>query len=722
MMDDFKVAQFGDNDKAELARILIEETSANVFLTGKAGTGKTTLLKTLRERSNKRIVVLAPTGIAAINAGGVTIHSFFQLPIGPYVPGRTELSSQKRVERFSKAKLRLIRNIDLLVIDEISMARADVIDAMDASLRRHRNPSLPFGGVQLLMIGDLQQLAPVVKPDEWEMLGQVYDTPYFFSSIALRNIKYEIVELEHVFRQTDPVFTSILNKVRSNSLDAEGLKLLNSRVCPGFQPRPEDGYIRLVTHNAQANTINQYQLEILKTQSYTYVSKVEGDFPENSFPADANLQLKVGAQVMFLRNDPGGKYYNGLIGTVVQLTAKSVAVSTSRGDECICVEPVQWDNIRYDTDSESGKIVEETVGSFSQMPLRLAWAVTVHKSQGLTFERAIIDVSRSFAHGQTYVALSRCKTLEGLVLETPIVQSAIICDDAVNAFSRNGAACQISNAHLNALKQDYYWSMLAQMVDFTQLKKALESMSRLVEQYIVKTYPVFSSQYTCAMDCFERDIVNVAGRFVEVCRTHASKYNLTSVDDYIKGRIKDAARYFAEKLAPFLELINHTPTACDNRNGANQIAELKLELIDDISCNINILNHVADLSEFNPTDYLNIKAKERIQSEIRRESQSETKRKNEAKKKADVKAKIEALTGDIRDNDLYEALVEWRTRVAKEKSVPAYVVAHTKALIAVANAHPASLGALKRLPGWGAQKVKTYGEEVLSIVASIGVF
>lgn len=418
------------NLSAELSMAwdIIENTGANLFLTGKAGTGKTTFLKDVRDKSTKRLIVLAPTGIAAINAGGVTIHSFFQLPLSPYVPGATFGGDEQKYYRFSKVKRNIIRTMDLLVIDEISMVRADLLDAIDSVMRRYREHDKPFGGVQLLLIGDLQQLAPVIKDDEWSMLSKFYSTPYFFSSNALNAANYHTVELKTVYRQQDEDFISILNQIRENRATDETLAILNKRYIPDFVPDKKSDYIRLTTHNYPAQMINDKELSLLPSKEHFFKAEVEGDFPETSYPADENLVLKQGAQIMFIKNDPEKRFFNGMIGEVVSLDDTHIIVRGKNGGESFGLEKSEWTNSKYTLDDVTKEIKETVEGVFRQYPLRLAWAITIHKSQGLTFEHAIIDVSHSFAHGQTYVALSRCRTLQGIVLSEPLQRDAIVCD------------------------------------------------------------------------------------------------------------------------------------------------------------------------------------------------------------------------------------------------------------------------------------------------------
>lgn len=415
----------------DVARFIVEKTDMSLFLTGKAGTGKTTFLREVVRYTKKKCIVLAPTGIAAVNAGAMTIHSFFQFGLGPFVQGVIEPKSDFRI---NKSKLELIRHLQLLIIDEVSMVRADLMDHIDVELRRIRRNSKPFGGVQLLMIGDLQQLPPIAHGGEDELLRQYYKTLYFFSSAALKSMKYSCIELKNVYRQTDRHFIDILNHARNCTLTSQDISDLNARYVLGFSPKPEDGYIRLMTHNRQVDYVNETELEKLDSKPYTFVAAVTGTFPEESYPTADSLTLKKGAQVMFIKNDPERRFINGTLGEVKSIDKNSIAVRLAESGTVIDVEPMEWQNIRYQFDEESKEISSKQIGRFKQYPLKAAWAITVHKSQGLTFDKAIIDVHAAFSPGQAYVALSRCRTLDGLVLSSPVSASVFMRDNAVDAY------------------------------------------------------------------------------------------------------------------------------------------------------------------------------------------------------------------------------------------------------------------------------------------------
>ena len=595
-----------ENPELRTAWEIIANTDTHLFLTGKAGTGKTTFLRDLREKLPKRMVVLAPTGIAAINAQGVTIHSFFQLNFGPQIPGTMQ---QNKRFQFRKQKVQLIRSLDLIVIDEISMVRADVLDAIDDVLRRYRDHSRPFGGVQMLMIGDMQQLAPVAKEDEWRLLSPHYATPYFFSSKALQSTDFVTVELKHVYRQNDPVFLDILNKVRTNTADDATLKRLNERYIPDFSPRNEEGYIRLMTHNYQADAVNRQKLEELDTLPYNYEAAVEGDFPEMAYPTEKDLMLKTGAQVMFVKNDSSIQkaFYNGMLGEVVEMTDKVITVRSLDGGDIIEVGHERWENTKYSLDDNTKEIKEEVVGTFSQFPLKAAWAITIHKSQGLTFEHAIIDVQHSFAHGQTYVALSRCKTLEGMVLSAPIPRSAIINDQTVSAF-RNDPRHQEPNAEqLTQMQRMYLLRTVEELFSFTTIRYKFTDMIRLMREHF---YSSHSEQYSAWLEAAEK----LKGP-EEVARKFKVQYQniiLTS-EDYktnalLQERLQKGATYFSQEMRFIWTLLQTTNIATNNKVLRERIDNMLQGLKDDYKIKSLLLKYVEE-NGLHIKDYLERKAK-----------------------------------------------------------------------------------------------------------------
>ena len=427
------------NRELDIARFIVEKTDSNIFLTGKAGTGKTTFLKDVKKYTKKNHIVLAPTGVAAVNAGAMTIHSFFQFGFGPYVKGISEPEGNYMMRR---EKRELIKSLELIIIDEISMVRADVLDHINDELQRIRRNSEPFGGVQLLMIGDLQQLPPITPDNELEILKPHYDSMYFFDSKSLRNSDYYCIELKSVYRQTDQRFIDILNRVRTGDVTHSDLDELNSHHVADFRPAQGDNYIQLVTHNRMADAINQREMAALSADTFMFDAKVTGTFPEDAFPTSRQLEIKKGAQVMFVKNDPDKRFINGMLGEVEEVSDDSIRVRLSGKDKIVKVEPTAWENIRYHMNEETHKIESTKIGSFMQYPIKPAWAITIHKSQGLTFDKAVIDAHEAFSPGQAYVALSRCRSLDGMVLSEKLSQRAIITDSIVDEYM-NGAVQDI---------------------------------------------------------------------------------------------------------------------------------------------------------------------------------------------------------------------------------------------------------------------------------------
>lgn len=536
------------NEELRLAWNLVEHTDKSVFLTGKAGTGKTTFLKEVVRRSDKQVVVVAPTGVAAINAGGVTMHSFFQLPFTPYVPGATIRDKYK----FSSLKRKVINSMDLLVIDEVSMVRADLLDAVSDALQRHRHSPLPFGGVQLLMIGDLQQLTPVVTPSEEEVLKTYYDTPYFFGCRALSKVDYVTIELTHVYRQQDAYFIDILNHIREGILTDADMRTLNSRWIPDFVPPIGEGYIRLTTHNRQADTYNEQELGKLPTKAATFKAEIEGTFPEYMYPTDILLTLKIGAQVMFIKNDPTGerRYYNGRIGRVVDMEAGEGLVTVRSGKDTIYVKPVEWENATYKLNEETKEIESTVAGKFRQIPLRLAWAITIHKSQGLTFDKAIIDAWASFAPGQVYVALSRCRSLSGLVLASQLRSSSLITDPTVTTYiaARQGIARQ-SVEQLPAFETQYFRRLLCELFDFKLFVESEEQLVRVLVEYVGENLSPMVRRHDEIIKTLREDIDETARKWIRII-------NGTSEDDLhgtkFLDRVRRSCTYFRKRIVELM--------------------------------------------------------------------------------------------------------------------------------------------------------------------------
>ncbi len=687
----------------QLAGNFVEFTGRNIFLTGKAGTGKTTFLHNLKKVSLKRMVVVAPTGVAAINAGGVTIHSFFQLPFGPRIPGfkpDNKSPDQQKYNRFSKNKIKIIKSLDLLVIDEVSMVRADIMDGIDETLRRYRNKDLPFGGVQMLMIGDLQQLAPVIKENEWKVLKKYYDTAFFFSCKALQKTSYISIELNHVYRQSDSKFIDLLNRVRGNQLDQDSINLLNTRYKPNFKPE-EDGYISLTTHNAKAQNINEAKLQKLKGNPHTFMAEITGNYSEYNYPTNAELVLKIGAQVMFVKNDPSPDklFYNGKIGKVVSIEEDTVEVQCPGEDSDITVYPLEWQNIKYTLDEDTKEISENIEGIFTQMPLKLAWAITIHKSQGLTFDKAIIDVEAAFAFGQVYVALSRCKSLEGLVLISPVNRNGIISDNTINDFTREVEENQPTGEHLQDSERLYREELLADLFNFHNIEQAIYYTIKLLKDHSSGLQQHHLPNFRDILKKINEDIAGISKKFLVELRALLLKESGTEEDPVLQERLSRASRYFAGKideiiLRPVCEISIDT----DNKKVKKRIDEALGSLLFEAKYKQSCLKACFD--GFALKEYLSCRAKAAIEDVSLKST-----------------AKKSGFTGTkIINQDLYDLLKDWRNAKAEELDWSVFMVLQLKSIHEIADTLPPSMKELQSVRGLGKKKLQLFGEELLEIV------
>jgi len=698
------------NHELKLAGDFVQYTGSHIFLTGKAGTGKTTFLHNLKDPllntgAGKRMIITAPTGVAAINAGGVTLHSFFQLPFGPFIPGsEAHEKNRQRMFRFSKEKKRIIKSLDLLVIDEISMVRADLLDAVDAVLRQHRRNEQPFGGVQLLMIGDLHQLSPVAKQDEWQLLREQYASVYFFSSHALARTDVLTLELKHIYRQSDARFIKLLNRVRDNRLDADAIGELNQRYIKDYTPEEGQGYITLTTHNRNADAINKTRLAELGGKEYRFNAEISGDFPEHAHPAPGALVLKEGAQVMFLRNDASGekRYFNGKIGKIKSISKDEIRIKCPEESGEIVVEPVEWENIKYTVNEENKEIEEDIIGKFKQFPLKPAWAITIHKSQGLTFNKAVIDAQSAFAHGQFYVALSRCKTFEGMVLRSPIPSRGIGTDAAVLSFVEGARQNPPSEKVLRSAKIGYQQQLLLDCFDFQSLRNRLNYLVRILMGNVGLVQVSGVSDMARLQDMAGKDIFSVGEKFKTQLRTLFKEGALPESDAYILERIGKASKWFQEKFSLiFDDFVRNFRAETDNKEIGKQIGnvlnQLKQELV------VKLAGIKSCENGFSPSHYLRALSKAEIDFAPEKERKPQSPDYGES---------------DIEHPELFQQLKAWRSRKAKEQGVAHFQILHQRVLIQIVVNLPDNGRELKMIKGVGKKTIEKYGEDLLEIVTA----
>ena len=688
----------------EMAERYVKATGRSVFLTGKAGTGKTTFLKYITQTTAKRFVVLAPTGVAAINAGGSTIHSFFQLPLCPYLPDVKELITEyqmpERYRSLRKERVKIIRTLDLLIIDEISMVRADLLDAVDMTLRKYRHNDKPFGGVQLLMIGDAQQLSPVVKDSERQYMSQVYQSPYFFHSKALSRLQYVTIELQKVHRQKDAEFLDILNAVREDRMTPQLLRKINERV--GVPPvKREDGTepIRLTTHNVRADEVNSRKLAELPDDPSLFTAQIEGDFPEHSYPADEVLELKPGAQVMFIRNDSEGKYYNGKLAKVEKIAKGVVTVSDSNG-EMIDVTPVEWPNTQYELDDESGEICQNVVGTFRQLPLRIAWAITIHKSQGLTFDNVVIDAGAAFAFGQVYVALSRCRSLEGITLESPITSSGIYRDMHVAAFNEGIMPLEAVSCRVDLEERGYAFDQYRSVFDFNGACSSLRYMLKLWRGVLSETYPELYAGMEAASKALH-DAAKVADTFRQQLKNIESSQ--AQDDIYLKERLTKATGYFLPMIRTVRDAaMDIIGLEIDNKETKKKVNDVLEELLTEVDIIFNSLENF-ERGEFDIDTVCRVRTECHLQD------------RNLARRRKLRKVTRAADEPGIVNEELRDRLQQWRSDRFKADNVPAYTIMHQSTLIQIATLIPSTRQELLAIKGFGEASFRKYGEQILEI-------
>ncbi|MBC7915492.1 MAG: HRDC domain-containing protein [Pyrinomonadaceae bacterium] len=689
-----------ENPQLDLAYNFVQFTDKHVFLTGKAGTGKTTFLHNLKKSAIKRMAVVAPTGVAAINAGGVTIHSFFQLPFGPHVP---ENKTQQH-KRFHREKINLIKSLDLLVIDEISMVRADTLDSIDEVLRRFKDHNKPFGGVQLLMIGDLHQLSPVVKDEDWQILKDYYPNLYFFNSRALKKTSHLNIELKHIYRQSDDYFINLLNRVRENKIDHEVLAQLNQRYIKDFKPSDDEGYITLTTHNNSALEINEKKLDEIQAPNHSFKAVIEGDFPEYSYPTVMDLEIKTGAQVMFVKNDPSRDrlFYNGKIGMVLRINNGVVYVKCPGDINEIAVEPLDWTNINYELNAETKEVSEKVIGRFIQYPLKLAWAITIHKSQGLTFEKAIIDANAAFAHGQVYVALSRCKSFEGLVLRSQIALNSVKTDGTVALYTKDASNNAPTEIHLKDSKFAFQKALLFELFDFTAIKTRFFYCKKTIEDNHSSVAGQLLENLDKIKTAGEKGINDVAESFKKQLISLLVEGDLPEDNIAIQERVKKACAYFSEKLETELHLnIQKLNIDSDNKAVRSSLKEAFDNLLKEIYSKTGLMKVCGE--GFKTLSYLQTKANIEIEYT------------NAAKIKSPT---TPAAPEEILHAALFVSIKSWRNTLASESNVPVYIILPQKSLIELVNRLPSSLAELESIKGIGKMKVQRYGKELLDMITA----
>jgi hypothetical protein len=695
------------NEIFRLAAELVNHSATNIFLTGKAGTGKTTFLKYIRENCPKQMAVVAPTGVAAINAGGVTIHSFFQLPLSPFIPGSKRSGEKDDIVnphsliarlRISNDKKSMLEELELLIIDEISMVRCDILDEIDLVLRHiRRRHNEAFGGVQVLFIGDMFQLPPVIKDCEWKILSEYYTGPFFFDSMVMKQSPPVYIEFTRNYRQKEESFINLLNQVRNNDLDETGNRILRSRYRSELNMGENKDHIILTTHNEKAKNINVAELAKINSNGFTYRADIQDDFPATAYPTEELLHLKVGAKVMFTRNDSdkGKRYFNGKIGVITQLEESKIFVQCDT-DPPIEIKKERWENIRYRLNKQTRHLEEEVLGSFSQYPLRLAWAITIHKSQGLTFEKAIIDAGEAFAAGQVYVALSRCTNLEGMILYSQIKPGSLFTDKRIIDFSQTVATTRGLEAELEKSRTCYLQRILSSLFDFD--RSIVEAKE--LREYVLKNNSSFNTETVAWIESLEdrvSGIQKVALKFQQELKSLFLELVKPEVNLKLQERVAAAALYFANESKKISDFILQSPAITDSRLHAKEYNESLREIFLQLSLKKFLLTGIGG----------------RVDSEAFH------------KRKRTFVApsfSVNAYAGIAQDKTeiphpyLHQQLRKLRDSICSRKDLPIYLVAGSRTVDEMATYLPQTIDELEQISGFGRAKLELYGKQFLDII------
>ena len=687
----------------DFAKDIILNTDTTLFVTGRAGTGKTTLLRYVAESSQKNTVVVAPTGIAAINAGGVTIHSFFKLPFAPFIPSVIEAKKLIAGQKMRAEFRSVIRSVDMIIIDEVSMLRADILDAIDVVLRHYRNSKFPFGGVQMVFFGDMYQLPPVCVNDEWFILKDYYSTPYFFSAKVFEKQEIVCLELDKIFRQKDEDFVEILNQVRNNNISKENFNRLNDRYNPDFDLENNPDFVVLTTHNAVSDDINESRLIDIDSKTFIFDAAIKGDFPEYLYPVEQQIVLKKGARVMFTANDhinPERLYYNGKMGTVVELEDNNVYVTCDGEDDPIQVNYETWENNTFSYNRKENSVDVKTIGTFTQLPLRLAWAITIHKSQGLTFQKVAIDAANSFTSGQVYVALSRCTSLDGIVLLSPINSNSIMVDSRIQRFSKNNFNEDLLPDFVNRKKRDTLCNMLIKLFSFNLLEVAVLDLKGYVTEFRAD-FSDYTPEMVENILSIVQDLSDVGTRFAVQLRkiTNANDFSL------LNSRVNDAKKYFLQRLETLEKAMDITNVSTKKKERANKFSKFLNEVNKNLQETLFFLKNLDDdisVEQFYMLrhEFVVEKVNYNIYEEEKEDANEQT-----------VDSELIAV--------IYSKLMAWRNNLAKELDIPSYLIFKKDTIMEMAQKMPDTKDKLLKINGVGKVKAGKYGQECIDIIKSV---